>query len=53
VQYVCIDLDFGTVPAAQQFLEFLETSVWSDPGRAPALAGTPQTRILVAAEEEG
>jgi hypothetical protein len=45
-QYVSIDLDFATVEAAQQFLDFLRTSVWSDPGRAPALAGTPQTQIL-------
>jgi hypothetical protein len=48
-QYVSIDLDFATVEAAQQFLDFLRTSVWSDPGRAPALAGTPQTRILTSA----
>jgi hypothetical protein len=44
--YVCIDLDFATVGSAEEFLEFLQTSVWSDPGRAPALAGKPQTRIL-------
>jgi hypothetical protein len=45
-RYVSIDLDFATVEAAQQFLDFLRTAVWSDPGRPPALAGTPQTRIL-------
>jgi hypothetical protein len=49
--YVSIDLDFATVPAAEEFLQFLRTSVWSDPGRAPALAGTPQTRILTAADD--
>jgi hypothetical protein len=46
--YVSIDLDFATVDAAEHFLEFLQTSVWSDPGGAPALAGAPQTRILTA-----
>ena len=50
-QYVCIDLDFETVDAARGFLDFLRTSVWSDPGRAPALAGAPQTRILTPAGE--
>ena len=45
-RYVCVDLDFTTVHAAEEFLEFLRTSVWSDATRAPALAGTPQTRIL-------
>jgi hypothetical protein len=50
-QYVTVDLDFATVPAAEQFLAFLRTSVWSDPGRAPALAGTPQTRILASTDD--
>lgn len=49
-RYVTIDLDFDTVPAAEEFLAFLRTSVWSDPGRSPALAGTPQTRILTPAD---
>ena len=51
-QHVTIDLDFATVPAAEQFLTFLQTSVWSDPGRSPALAGVPQTRILVLAQDD-
>jgi hypothetical protein len=45
-QYITVDLDFTTMAAAEQFLVFLQNNVWSDPGRAPALAGTPQTRIL-------
>jgi len=49
-RYVCIDLDFESVDAAQEFLGFLTTTVWPDPGRAPALAGTPRTRILMPAD---
>ena len=51
-QYVSIDLDFATIGAAEEFLDFLRTSVWSDPDRAPALAGTPQTRVLNSVGEE-
>ncbi|GGM51340.1 hypothetical protein ACFFX1_08645 [Dactylosporangium sucinum] len=46
-RYVCVDLDFTDVRAAEEFLAFLRTAVWSDPGRAPALAGAPTTRILI------
>jgi hypothetical protein len=45
-RYVVIDLDFGTTGEAERFLEFLRQEVWSSPENAPALAGTPQTRIL-------
>ncbi|SNT37565.1 hypothetical protein SAMN05421812_105123 [Asanoa hainanensis] len=45
-RYVTVDLDFATVEAAQRFLAFLQTTVWSDPDRAPALVGAPRTRIL-------
>lgn len=45
-KYVVIDLDFDTVPQAEQFLAFLRTRVWASPATAPALAGEPQTRIL-------
>lgn len=45
-RYITVDLDFTTVAAAEEFLTFLQTDVWADPGRAPALAGAPQTRIL-------
>jgi hypothetical protein len=45
-KYVVIDLDFGTVGEAERFLDFLHTKVWTSPDSAPALAGTPQTKIL-------
>ena len=45
-KYVLIDLDFATVDQAQQFQRFLRTRVWSTPDNAPALAGSPVTRIL-------
>jgi hypothetical protein len=43
--YVVIDLDFDTASQAEDFLGFLQANVWSSPGNAPALIGTPQTRI--------
>lgn len=45
-RYVLIDLEFGTTEEAQGFLDFLRATVWSSPEQAPALAGTPLTRIL-------
>lgn len=45
-KYVLIDLDFATVDQAQAFQRFLRTRVWATPENAPALAGTPVTRIL-------
>jgi hypothetical protein len=44
--YVLVDLEFGTTEAAEAFLSFLTTTVWATPENSPALAGTPQTRIL-------
>ncbi|WP_238013355.1 hypothetical protein KZZ52_41220 [Dactylosporangium sp. AC04546] len=52
VRYICVDLDFATVEAAEAFRTFLRTTVWSDPGRAPALAGTPTARILSAPDDD-
>jgi hypothetical protein len=43
-----IDLDFSTVGQAEGFEQFLRTRVRSTPGNAPALTGTPVTRILQA-----
>lgn len=45
-EYVVIDLDFDTIGQAEAFVQFLRTKVWSSRENAPALAGTPQTRIL-------
>jgi hypothetical protein len=47
---VVVDLDFQTVGEAEKFLDFLRTRVWGSKQSAPALAGTPQTRILVPAD---
>jgi hypothetical protein len=44
--YVVINLDFDTASQAENFLGFLKANVWPSPGNAPALIGTPQTRIL-------
>lgn len=46
LNYVLVDLEFETVPAAHFFLDFLNTKVWSSPTNSPALTGTPETRIL-------
>jgi hypothetical protein len=47
--YVVVDLDFTTTEEAQRFLAFLQDNVWSSPAKSPALAGTPQTKLLQAA----
>ncbi len=44
--YVVLDLDFDTPDDATRFLGFLQASVWSSASNAPALVGTPQTKIL-------
>ncbi len=44
--YVVIDLDFDTPDQASRFLGFLHANVWSSASNAPALVGTPQTKIL-------
>ncbi|MEU6251125.1 hypothetical protein [Streptomyces sp. NPDC047043] len=49
--YVVVDLDFDDVAGAERFLGFLRARVWSSDEHAPALAGTPRTRILETAEE--
>ncbi len=45
-KYVVIDLDFDTTSDAQSFLGFLRANFWSSSDNAPALIGTPQTKIL-------
>ena len=45
--YVVVDLDFDTVGEAEKFLSFLQENVWTSSTSAPALAGQPQTRVLV------
>jgi len=46
---VVIDLDFDSIPRAHAFSAFLHENVWGT-GNAPALVGTPTTRVLVAAD---
>ncbi len=41
-----LDLEFDTVEEARAFALFLEQRVWASPETAPALAGTPRTRLL-------
>jgi hypothetical protein len=43
--YVMIDLDFATVQEAEAVLAALR-QVWQSPAAAPALGGSPQTRIV-------
>jgi len=45
---VVVDLGFDTVAEAETFLAFLRANVWRVSENSPALAGTPQTRILQA-----
>jgi hypothetical protein len=44
--YVVVDLDFETPGEAEKFLDFLRAKVWVSSENAPALAGTPQAKIL-------
>jgi hypothetical protein len=44
--YIYVDLDFTTTEEAERFLAFLEKTVWSSSQNAPALAGSPQTKLL-------
>lgn len=45
-KYVVIDFDFESTEEAEAFLLFLNTKVWGTRENAPALAGTPHTKIL-------
>jgi hypothetical protein len=49
-KYICVDLDFDAIEAAEGFKAFLETRVWSNPETSPALEGTPRTRLLTEVE---
>ncbi|HKY77906.1 MAG TPA: hypothetical protein VJS45_17365 [Acidimicrobiia bacterium] len=49
-KYIVVQLDFDTVEAAERFRGFLESVVWQSADLSPALAGTPQARVLRAAE---
>ncbi len=45
-KYVVIDLDFTTQAEAEQFLSFLQTTVWSSSESSPALVGSPRTSMF-------
>jgi hypothetical protein len=49
--YIMIDLDFDTPSQAAAFLAALRT-VWQSPQAAPALGGSPQTRIVETVESK-
>ncbi len=49
--YVMIDLDFDSARAAEAFLAAMR-EVWRSPKAAPALAGSPQTRIVEVVESK-
>jgi hypothetical protein len=44
--YIFVELDFADVAAADGFLNFLQTHVWSSRDASPGLVGQPQARIL-------
>jgi hypothetical protein len=48
--YIIVELDFADIPAAEGFLHYLRANVWSSRDASPALAGEPQTRILMEVE---
>jgi hypothetical protein len=44
--HVVVALDFPSAAQAHAFEQFLRDVVWSTPSNAPALAGSPVTRVL-------
>jgi hypothetical protein len=45
-KYLMLDLEFDAARQAEAFAKFLRQHVWSSPASSPALASSPQTRIL-------
>ena len=45
-KYIVVELDFERRDQAEAFLAKLRSSVWNSPDVAPALAGSPQTRVI-------
>ncbi|UZX02556.1 hypothetical protein F8G81_07950 [Arthrobacter sp. CDRTa11] len=48
--YVVVELDFNERGQAEKLLANLKDRVWNSPAAAPALNGSPQTRILESAD---
>ena len=44
--YIFIDLEFETMPAAEAFKTFLETVIWQSTDLSPGLGGVPIARVL-------
>ena len=44
--FIVVDLEFDSTDQAEAFLSFLRTQIWAVPGNSPALAGTPEAKIL-------
>jgi hypothetical protein len=45
-RYIVVELDFERRDQAEEFLAKLRENVWNSPDVAPALSGTPQTRVI-------
>jgi len=45
-RYIVVQLDFGSVDAAEQFKGFIESVVWQSRELSPGLAGSPMARVL-------
>ena len=45
-KYIYVALEFDDVAQAEQFKNFLETTVWANTEASPALEGKPRARIL-------
>ena len=50
--YVMLDLDFESASEAEAFRDALQRDVWRPRQAAPALVGSPQTRIIEAVENK-
>ncbi|MFI2371010.1 hypothetical protein [Streptomyces sp. NPDC018833] len=49
--YIVVDLEFATAGEAERFRDALVADVWTSREKAPALIGTPVTRVLDVVEE--
>ena len=45
-EYIVVQLDFGSIDAAEQFKSFLESVIWQSTDLSPGLAGSPRARVL-------
>ena len=45
-RYIVVELDFERRDQAEDFLGKLRENVWNSPDVAPALSGSPQTRVI-------